>query len=101
MKIKKSLLFIVLFAMINQIAFAQNSIKGKVTDKSTKMALPFTNVYLPEQTKGTLTDKNGEFVITNIPKGELKIQFSYIGYKTIIKTFFTDKTETEIGRAHV
>lgn len=89
-----SLVFIVIFIMICQISFGQNSINGKVTDKTTNEALPFANVYLPEQNKGTVTDKNGEFVLPNLPKGELKIQFSYVGYKTIIRTIFTENTET-------
>ena len=80
--------------MMNQIGFAQNSIKDRVTDKTNNEALPFANVYLPEQNKGTLTDKNGEFVLINLPKGELKIQFSYMGYKTIIKSIIANNTET-------
>jgi len=94
MKQRISLVFIVLFAMMNQIGFAQNSIKGRVTDKTNSEALSFANVYLPEHNKGTLTDKNGEFVLTNLSKGELKIQFSYVGYKTVIKTIFVENTET-------
>ena len=94
MKARISLVFIVLVAMICQIGFAQNSVKGRVTDKANSKALPFANVYLPEQNKGTITEKNGEFLLTNIPKGELKIQFSYMGYKTVIRTIFTGNTET-------
>ncbi len=93
-KVKISWFIIMLFAMMNQIGFAQNSIKGRVIDKTNNEALSFANVYLPEQNKGTLTDKNGEFVLTNLPKGEFKIQFSYVGYKTIIKTILANKTET-------
>ncbi len=93
-KIKISWFIVMLFVMMNQIGFAQNSIKGRVTDKTNNEALPFANVYLPEQNNCTLTDKNGEFVLTNLPKGELKIQFSYMGYKTIIKTIIANNTET-------
>ncbi len=91
---KFSWFIILLFAMITQIGFAQNSIKGKVIDKTTNEALPFTNVYLPEQNKGTLTNEKGEFILTNLSKGELKIQFSYMGYKTILKIIFAENTET-------
>ena len=91
---KFSWFIILLFAMINQIGFAQNSIKGRVTDKITNEALPCTNVYLPEQNKGTLTNEKGEFILTNLSKGELKIQFSYMGYKTILKIIFAENTET-------
>ncbi|MEA3495452.1 MAG: TonB-dependent receptor [Bacteroidota bacterium] len=93
-KVKISCFIIMLFAMMNQIGFAQNSIKGRVTDKTNNEALSFANVYLPEQNKGTLTDENGEFALTNLPKGEFKIQFSYVGYKSIIKTIFANNTET-------
>ncbi|MFO7864148.1 MAG: TonB-dependent receptor [Salinivirgaceae bacterium] len=77
-----------LFGKVN----AQNQIKGKVTDKTNNEALPFANVYLPQQNKGTLTDDNGEFEMANLPKGEFKIQFSYTGYKTIIKTIPSAKS---------
>jgi len=62
-KIKISWFIVMLFVMMNQIGFAQNSIKGRVTDKTNNEALPFANVYLPEQNKGTITEKNGEFVL--------------------------------------
>ncbi|MDA3819963.1 MAG: TonB-dependent receptor, partial [Candidatus Delongbacteria bacterium] len=94
MKIKISWFIIMLFVMMNQLGFAQNIIKGRVTDKTNSEALFFANVYLPEHNKGRATDKNGEFVLTNLSKGELKIQFSYVGYKTVIKTIFVKNTET-------
>lgn len=83
--------FFVLFLFIK--VNAQNLIKGRVTDKTNNKALSFANVYLPEQNKGTLTDENGEFELSNLPRGEFKIQFSYIGYKTIIKTIAPDKSD--------
>jgi len=93
MKVKFLWFVIVLFAMMNQIGFAQNRVKGRVTDKTNNEALPFASVYLPKQSRGTITEKDGEFVLTNLPKGELKIQFSYVGYKTIIRTIFIENTE--------
>jgi iron complex outermembrane receptor protein len=78
-----------LFSKVN----AQNQIKGKVTDKTNNEVLSFASVYLPEQNKGTLTDENGEFELSSLPRGEFKIQFSYIGYKTIIKTIAPDKSD--------
>jgi iron complex outermembrane recepter protein len=84
-------IFFVLFLFIK--VNAQNQIKGKVTDKTNNKVLSFANVYLPEQNKGTLTNENGEFELSNLPKGGFKIQFSHIGYKTIIKTIAPDKSE--------
>jgi iron complex outermembrane receptor protein len=80
--------------MITQICFAQNNIKGQITDKTNNQSLPFANIYLPEQHKGTLTDNNGIYNMNYLPKGKIKIQFSYIGYKTIIKTIILNDSET-------
>ncbi|MFP4042875.1 MAG: TonB-dependent receptor [Bacteroidales bacterium] len=84
-------IFFVLFLFIK--VNAQNQIKGKVTDKTNNEALSFASVYLPEQNKGTSTDEDGEFKLTNLPKGEFKIQFSHIGYETTIKTIAPGKSE--------
>ncbi len=70
-----------LFLRVN----AQNQIKGIVTD-SDKQPLPGTTVFLPELNKGTATNMAGEFLITNLPTGKIKIQFSFVGYNTQIKT---------------
>ncbi|MEA3505650.1 MAG: TonB-dependent receptor, partial [Bacteroidota bacterium] len=67
--------------------------KGRITDKTSNQSLPSANVYLPEQQKGTLTDNNGSYNLNNLPKGKIKIQFSYIGYKTIIKTLLIEDSE--------
>jgi iron complex outermembrane recepter protein len=88
-------IFFVLFLFVK--VNAQNQIKGRVTDKTNNKALSFANVYLPEQNKGTLTDENGEFELSNLPKGQFKIQFSYVGYKTIIKTILTDTSENVLN----
>ncbi len=96
-KIKFSWLIAILFCMIAQTGFAQNMIKGKVTDNRDKQALSFASVYIPEQNRGTLTDKDGEFVLTGLPKGKWKIQFSYVGYKTIIKTILVNSPEIKLN----
>ncbi len=59
-------------------------ISGTVSDQSNK-PLTGVSVFLTELHKGTTTDKNGEYTLTGIPKGSLKIQFSRIGYKTVFK----------------
>ena len=84
--------------MINQTNFAQtNSIKGVVSDTDTGKALPSANVYLPEQNKGTLTNEKGEFSLSGISKGKVKIQFSYVGYKTQIITIIPNEQEATLN----
>lgn len=96
-KLKISWFIVLLFVIMNQIGFAQNNIKGRITDKKNNKALSFANVYLPEQNIGTLTDENGEFKLSNLPKSEFKIQFSFVGYKTIIKTIVPNNSENVIN----
>lgn len=67
--------------------FGQNSIGGIVSDESNHGALPGVNVYIPELQKGTITNEDGHYDISNIPEGLFKIQYSYIGYKTQIIAF--------------
>lgn len=64
---------------------AQNQIKGRVTDSNNEPVIGAT-VFLPELNKGTITDRQGEYKIANVPNGKIKIQFSFIGYNTIIRT---------------
>jgi iron complex outermembrane receptor protein len=96
-RVKISWFIVVLFTMMSQIGYSQNKISGTVTDKTNNEALSFANVYLPEQNKGTLTDENGKFELSNLPKGEFKIQFSYVGYKTIIKSIISNTSETAVN----
>lgn len=96
-KIKLLWFIVMLLILINPTIFAQHSVKGKVTDKTTNQAMAFVNIYIPEQNKGTLTDENGKFKITDVPERGCKVQFSYMGYKTIIKDISPIKNETEIN----
>jgi iron complex outermembrane receptor protein len=63
-------------------AFAQNSISGIIVDRETDTRLPFVNIYIPELESGTSTNENGEFQLANIPNGNYKIIYSYLGYET-------------------
>lgn len=64
---------------------AQTILEGKV---STEEGRPLTGatVYLPEQNKGTISNKDGYYRFENLPLGKIKIQFSFIGYNTEIQT---------------
>jgi len=88
------LIFFVLFLFIK--VNAQNHIKGKVTDINNE-SLIGASVSLPELNKGTITNQAGEYLISNIPNGKIKIQFSFVGYNTEIKTIDISQTENEVN----
>lgn len=60
---------------------AQNTVSGTVTDR-TNQPVSGASVYAPELHKGTTTDANGKYSLTNLPNGKVKLIFSYIGFIT-------------------
>ncbi len=66
-------------------AKGQTGIHGKITDKNTGEALVGVSVYLPDFSSGTVSDVKGSYVLKTLRKGEIRIQFSYVGYKTLVK----------------
>lgn len=80
-----------LFIKVN----AQTQIKGKVTGINNEPLIG-VSVSFPELNKGTVTNQTGEYLISNIPNGKIKIQFSYLGYNTVIKPIEISQTENII-----
>ena len=75
-------------------ASAQNKITGTISNIENK-ALPNVIVSIPEIHKETISDENGKYVLTNLPKGNFKIVFSMIGYAT--QTITTSISSNEIS----
>lgn len=76
-----ALLFILL--MQSNLMEAQNTkIRGKITDKTTKEAVPFVNVLLKGTNAGTVSDFNGDYFIETKAVSDSVI-FTCLGYKTI------------------
>ena len=68
-----------IFAHINTV------ITGVVTDKSTGIALPNSNVSVIGTTIGAAADTDGTFIINNLPYGTYSIKATRIGYKEVVK----------------
>lgn len=77
----KALLFLAIPSV-----FSQNSFEGKLTDKNTTEPLAFANIYMPQLEKGTYTNDDGSFSLSNVPNGPYKVVFSIIGYETYSET---------------
>ena len=60
---------------------AQNTVSGTVTDLQNQ-PVPGVSVYVSELHKGTTTDENGKYTLSNLPKGGLRIVFTFVGYTT-------------------
>lgn len=80
--VKESLITILIF--FNFISVAQNpftSIKGKVTDVSGQ-ALQGVSVYINNTTNSTQTEKDGTFILKNVPLQIVELVLSSVNYET-------------------
>ena len=85
---KKKILFLFLTVAF-QAAFAQSAISGLVMDGDFNEPLAFANVIVREKgqtqsTLGSITDFEGRYSIIVKSEGLYEVEFSYLGYKTII-----------------
>ncbi|MBU1369933.1 MAG: carboxypeptidase-like regulatory domain-containing protein, partial [Bacteroidetes bacterium] len=86
-------LLMVLFAIST--AFGQTAtIKGTVKDQSTGETMPGVNVLIKGTLIGTSTDFDGNYVLENIPAGEVEIEASFIGFLPTTKTVTLNPDET-------
>jgi outer membrane receptor protein involved in Fe transport len=80
-----------LFAIAFLLSFSveAQSIKGKITDKTSKEAIGFANVFLfkkdalNQPVNGAMTDENGNFEIKNVTAGSYVLRVQMIGYKDL------------------
>lgn len=81
----KTKLFISFLFFPSAILLSQSySISGIVTD-STGSPLPHINIVLMGTKFGDASDKNGKYEISNLKPGTYKLEFSGIGFKSVIK----------------
>ncbi len=91
--------FILIFAAtlaLCHVANAQNIIRGKISDQDNQ-PLSGAVIFLPEINKGTYSDKAGNYELTGLPNGKIKIQFKYLGYTNKIETILLSGTPVELN----
>ncbi len=77
---------------------AQNvSLKGTVSEKSSGKPLVGANVYFNGTTLGTVTNKNGEFLIRNVKSGTYEVIVSCIGYNRVKQQITLSGTATKFN----
>ncbi len=80
--------------MVTVKLFAQTTgvgkISGKIIDGQTNETIPFASaILLDKKTKVTVkivqSDVDGNFILTNLPKGIFTFKASYVGYQTMVR----------------
>ncbi len=83
---------VLIIALCAQLATAQETLSGKITDGSepipyVKVKISSTSTFNGQELKANaLTDFEGNFVLTNLPKGIHTIEFSAFGYEILKQT---------------
>ncbi|MBN1984745.1 MAG: TonB-dependent receptor [Prolixibacteraceae bacterium] len=89
------IIYSILLLLFSFSAFAQEaSVRGKVVDAVNNEPLPFVNVLVSGTTTGTTTDLDGNFLLTGLQPGFVRIEASFVGYKKAISS------EIEISAAN-
>ncbi|MQA91778.1 MAG: TonB-dependent receptor plug domain-containing protein [Gemmatimonas sp.] len=65
---------------------AVGTVTGRVVDASTQQPLTGAQVYITENSQGTLTNADGRFVLTNVPDGPNTVRVQMIGFQTVEQT---------------
>jgi len=85
-----------LVAMSCIVAKAQHTISGKITDYQNK-PLAGTTVQLPDLNRATTSDTSGNYQFANVPQGKIRVQFSFIGFASQVKTVMVDGLPVELN----
>lgn len=73
------LLLVTCALLLSTLTLAQSTVTGKITDAETKLPLEGASVFAQNTTKGTITDKDGNFRLY-LDKGGYEIIVSFTGY---------------------
>ena len=73
-----------LFLTLPMALLAQQTVRGTITDKDSKQAIPFANILLKDSNPpiGTTSDENGKFTLSDVPIGKQTLVLSFLGYET-------------------
>ncbi len=80
---------VLLFLLLPCTLLAQSltqTIRGRVTDKTTKTGLPDATVVVLGTQTGAVTDREGYFRLDGVPVGRQTLRVSYVGYREIVLT---------------
>ena len=83
---KKLILSFLVMMALSPMVIAQSNITGKIVDESNNQGVPFVNVGLfrvvdSAFVSGAASDDKGAFTLQAVPKGEMLLKISAIGYE--------------------
>ena len=89
---KNYLLFLSFIVFTNILCSQESTVSGLITDNNQSPLLG-VNVLIKNTTKGTQTNINGEFIITNLTDGAYTLSITYLGFKNREISFSVKKAQ--------
>lgn len=86
MKVRIGIIALLISLTLSGNTRPSGKIAGRVYDASTRTPLFGVAVSVHDEGLGSYTDKNGVFIITDIPAGTYSVEASMISYRTQVKT---------------
>ncbi len=87
--------FSILCIGLSLVTYSQNILSGKITSINNE-PLTGVDIYAPNLHKGTITNKDGNYIFKNLPNNSITIVFAFIGYKSVSKTIELNKENTNL-----
>ena len=83
---KRQILSFLVMMALSPMVIAQSTITGKIVDESNNQSVPFVNVGLfrvadTAFVSGAASDDKGAFTLQAVPKGDMMLKVSAIGYE--------------------
>lgn len=90
-------IFSILCFGIGILSYSQNNLTGRITGSNGE-PISGVDIYTPKFHKGTVTNKNGNYILKNLPNGQIEIVFSSLGYKSEVRivVFYKETVELNI-----
>lgn len=95
-KIELALVCICLFHILNA-QLPTQTLRGRILDKDNQKPIESVTISLNNGSLGAISESNGTFIIKQLPIGRYEMEFSFIGYKTIV----LPKVEVNSGKETV
>lgn len=70
------------------------TLTGKVTEQDNGQPLAGASIYVPDLKVGTITDKDGNYQLKDLPSGSYLVMIQYVGYSTFFQKVDFSKSPT-------
>lgn len=93
----KNLKFVVLSVCLTGLLQGQSvSISGNVLTEATGEALPGANIILKGTFLGAASDREGFYLITNVPPGRYQVEVTMIGFQSVVKEIVVEPNRNQV-----